>query len=95
MENGHKIWYMECKERLGSLTTVARELSRYKLHLVCVQGVRLDKGDKVTAGDYIFLMEKETNKINCFVVHHRTVSAVKRVKFASDMTSYIVLRGRW
>ena len=28
-------------------------------------------------------------------VHHRKVSAVKRVDFASDRVSYIVLRGRW
>ena len=30
-----------------------------------------------------------------FFVHHRIVSAVKRVEFVSDMVSYIVLRGRW
>ena len=30
----------------------------------------------------------------CFV-HHRIVSAVKRVEFVSDRVSYIVLRGRW
>jgi hypothetical protein len=54
---------MECKEGLGSPITVARELSRYKLHLVGVQEVRLDKGGKVTAGDYFF-MEKETKTIN-------------------------------
>ena len=30
-----------------------------------------------------------------FFVHHRIVSAVKRVEFASDRVSYIVLRGRW
>ena len=54
---------MECKERLGSLTTVARELSRYKLHLVGVQE-RLDKGDKVTAWDIFFFMEKEMKTIN-------------------------------
>jgi hypothetical protein len=67
MEKGHKIWYMEYKERLGSLTTVARELSRYKLHLVGVQGVRLDKGDKVTAGVYIFFYGKgnEQNQLFC------------------------------
>jgi hypothetical protein len=29
------------------------------------------------------------------LVHHRIVSAVKRVKFVSDRMSYIVLRGRW
>ena len=30
-----------------------------------------------------------------FFVHHRTVSAVKRVEFVSDRISYTVLRGRW
>jgi hypothetical protein len=62
MEKGHEIWFMECKERLGSLTTVARELSKYKLHLVGVQEVRLDKGDKVTAGDYIIFLWKRKRK---------------------------------
>jgi hypothetical protein len=32
--------------------TVARELARYKLDLVCVQEVRWDKGGTVRAGDY-------------------------------------------
>jgi len=30
-----------------------------------------------------------------FFVHHRIVSAVKRVEFVSDRMSYTVLRGRW
>jgi len=30
-----------------------------------------------------------------FFVHHRTVSAVKRGEFVSDMMSYIALRGCW
>ena len=30
-----------------------------------------------------------------FFVHHRIVSAVKRVEFVSDKVSYIVMRGRW
>jgi len=30
-----------------------------------------------------------------FFVHHRTVSAIKRVEFVSDRVSYIVLKGRW
>ena len=30
-----------------------------------------------------------------FFVHHRIVSAVKRVEFVSDRLSYMVLRGRW
>ena len=30
-----------------------------------------------------------------FFVHHRIVSAVKRIEFVSDRMSYVVLRGRW
>jgi len=30
-----------------------------------------------------------------FFIHHRTVSAVKRVEFVSNRMSYIVLRGCW
>ena len=30
-----------------------------------------------------------------FFVHHRIVSAFKRVEFVSDRMSYIVLGGRW
>jgi len=30
-----------------------------------------------------------------FFVHHRIVSAVKRVEFVSDSMLYIVLRGPW
>jgi len=28
-------------------------------------------------------------------VHHRVVSAVKRVQFVSDRASHVVVRGRW
>ena len=56
------------------------------------------KGGLERAGDYDFLTAKETKIINWendFFVHHRIVSAVKRVEFVSDRASYIVLRGRW
>jgi len=33
--------------------------------------------------------------VNRIFVHHRIVSAVKRVEFVSDRLSYIVLRVRW
>ena len=42
-------------------------------------------------------MEKEMKIINWehkFFVHHRIVSAVKRVEFVSERMSYTVLRGR-
>ena len=37
--------------RAGSLTAAARELARYKLYFVGVQGVRLDKGGTVRGGE--------------------------------------------
>jgi len=52
----------------------------------------------VGAGDCIFFCAKgnENHQLGAdFFVHHRIVSAVKRVEFASDRVSYIVLRGRW
>jgi len=43
-------------------------------------------------------METETKIISWeqdFYVLHTIVSAVKRVQFVSDRTSYVVVRGRW
>jgi hypothetical protein len=56
MENGHQIWYIECRSmyRSGSLTTVARELARYKINFLGEQELRQDKRGTVRAGDYIF-----------------------------------------
>ena len=51
-------WYVRGLCRSGSLTTVAREVARYKLDLVGVQEVRWDKGCTVRAGDYIFFYGK-------------------------------------
>ena len=42
----------------GSLTTVARELARYKLDLVGVQEVRWDKWGTAREWDFIFFYGK-------------------------------------
>jgi len=99
-QRGMKIgtWNVRSLYRAGSLKAAARELVRYKLDVVGVQEVRWDKGGTVRAGDYDFFYGKGNEKHQLgmsFFVHHRIVSAVKRVEFVSDRLSYIVLRGRW
>ena len=89
-------WDVRSLYRSGSLTSVARELARYTVDLVGVQEVRRDKGGSVRAGDYVFLMENEAEFIHWeegfFFVHHRIISAAKRVEFVGNGMSYIVLR---
>jgi hypothetical protein len=91
-------WNVRCLCRIGSLTTVARELGKYKLDFLGVQEVRWEKEGSVRAKDYTFFNgqgngdhQLETGSF----VHKRIVSAVRRVEFISDRMSYIILRGRW
>jgi hypothetical protein len=80
------------------LTIAARELARYKLYLVGVQGVRWEKGGTVRAGDYIVFYGKgdENRQLRKeFFVHHRIVTAVRRAEIVSYRMSHTVLRGRW
>ena len=54
----------------------------------------MGKGGTVRAEDYIFfyIKGKENHTLETeFFVHHRIVSAVKRVEFVSDRIPYIVL----
>jgi exonuclease III len=52
-------WNVGSLNRSRSLTGVARELERYKLGLVVVQGVRWEKMGTVRARDYKFVYEKK------------------------------------
>ena len=56
------------------------------------------RGHRGEQGVIFFPMEKETRIIiweQVSFVHHRIVSAVKRVEFFSDRFSYIVMRVGW
>ena len=82
----------------GSLTTVARELARYKLDLVGVQEVRWDKRGHCKSRVLYFLCGKGNEICQLgtgLFAHRRMVLAVKRVEFVSDRMLRIVLRGRW
>jgi hypothetical protein len=91
-------WNVRSLYRAGSLMTVSRELSRYRLDLVGVQEVRWEGSGTAPAGEYTFFYRKgnENHELGTGVfVHKRIISAFKRVEFVNDRKSYIVLRGRW
>jgi len=56
---------------------------------VGVQEVRRDNRGTIRAGNYYYFYGKEMIIINWeqFLLHHRIVSAVKRVEFVSDRVS--------
>jgi hypothetical protein len=92
------MWNVMSLYRSGSLTTVARELARYKLDLVGIQEVRWDKWGTDKAGDYIFFFGKGNKNHQLeteFMVHDKMASLFKRVEFVSDRVLHIVLSGHW
>jgi hypothetical protein len=57
-------WSVRSLYKAGSFTEAARELARYKLDLEGVPEFRWDKGSRLSAGDYIFSMEKKKKIIS-------------------------------
>jgi hypothetical protein len=77
---------------------VRKELPKYKLDLVGVQGVKWDGGGTEPAQECTFFYGKGKENYELgkgFFVHNSIISAVKRVEFVSDRMSYIILRGHW
>jgi len=100
VEKGHEIWYCTwCLYRSGSLTTVAKELARYKLDLVGVQKVRWDKRGTVRAGDYIFIYGKGNSyhqlEQDClYSIPQNSISSYES-RVCSGRVTHIVMRGCW
>jgi hypothetical protein len=80
-------WNVRSLYRIGSLKTVTREMGKYKLDFVGVQGVRWETGGTERAEDCTFLYGQGNGDHQLgtgVVVHNRIVSAVRRVEFVSD-----------
>jgi hypothetical protein len=54
MDTKFGTWNVRSRYRAGSVMTVAREISKYKLDLVGVKEVRWDRGGTEPAGEYTF-----------------------------------------
>jgi hypothetical protein len=58
MDTRFGTWNIRSQYRTGSLMTVSRELSRYRLDLVGVQEVKWEGSGTIHAGEYTFFYGK-------------------------------------
>jgi hypothetical protein len=90
-------WNVRSLYRAGSLMTVAKEISKYKLDLMRLQEVRWDRCGTEPTGKYTFFYGEGNGNHELgtgFFVRKR-ITAVKRVKFVSSRILYIIPRDHW
>jgi hypothetical protein len=90
-------WNIRSFYRVGSLMTVSRESSRYRLNIVGMLEVRWEGNGTAPAGEYTFCYGKgnEIHELGIgFLVCKGIMSAAMRVEFVSDR-SCIILKCCW
>jgi hypothetical protein len=76
-------WNIRRLYRMGSLTTISRELSRYRLDLVGLHEVRWDGGGTAPAREYTIFYGKgnESHELDTrFLVHKRIILLVGKLE---------------
>jgi hypothetical protein len=89
-------WNERSLNGAGSLVTIVKEISKYKLDLVGVQ-VGWDRGGMNQQANVFFYGKgNENHELGTgFSVHKRFITAVKRTEFVSDRMPCIILQGCW
>jgi hypothetical protein len=90
-------WNVRSLYRAGSVVTVSKKLSKYRIDLVGEQEVGWEGGGTELEREYTFSYEKENEDHELrtgFFMRMRIISPGKRVEFVSDWMSYIIFTKR-
>jgi exonuclease III len=97
MDMRFSTWNVRSLYRAGSLMTVGKEISKYKLDLVGVQDVRWDKVGTIPAGKYTFFYRKrnENHELGIGFLYTKENHISSYEGRVCDRMSYIIPSGRW